>query len=776
VTSKKLWIAITGVVALVALGGRRGPCDRAWFSAGLADLGVCPDGHVRQVVELAAHALRRGAPGEVTVKSTARYVGVDASDRREAGPRIEVDGLALIGADKVARPLAVAGWAHAAGEATAELTLPEVPDGDYQLRAHYRTALGDGEVDAPLALYAPARIHVLTDRPLYEPGNTMRFRAVALRAHDLTPLDQRPGVWVVRDPDNEVLLEEAAPAGAWGVAVGSFPLDKAARAGTWKIAWRSAGAIDEVEVRVEPFTLPRFRIDAIAGRPFYQAGDRPTIKGAVLYSSGAPVAGAKLEIAWDVQGAWPPPTGWQAGELPRAAVASANGRFELALPQIPADLQGTATLTARIAAVDGAGDRVTGAAQVLLSEDAIAAQVVTELGDGLVEGYANRAYVRVTTPDGRVVSKTKIRVTRSWQPEHAGDDGELDEDGVASLVLDPGVPVNVVIPARPWRPAPRPAAVARGEVLDLISGGGATLADQLALDRWLPALAGCAKWVDGGSGQAPLGLRADAAGRVIAVDAGGTGLERCAAAVARAQALPRGAERLYAVALAFTDPGLPQLVASVDSTHAAPAGLAEQVAERGRGARDCLPEIDGKLATMLAWRARAGVKDVELMGWLADPSAAAGPTAPGCLTSALARGAKLALAEPAAADAMGVVRFAIGVPTSSADPPPQATTMLGYELVVTAALPGAPSTKVRVPPGAVPPLRMRITPVIAAPGGAVTAELIRGPAFAGKLPEKLALDCRAQRAEATLDAERRATFTLDPAATGWCTVSSGGGT
>src|SRR2546426_972365 len=83
------------------------------------------------------------------------------------------------------------------------------PDGDYQLRARYRTHLGPGEVSLPLALYTPARVHVITDRPLYEPGNTVRFRAVVLRARDLAPLDARPGTWVVKDPDNEVVLEEA---------------------------------------------------------------------------------------------------------------------------------------------------------------------------------------------------------------------------------------------------------------------------------------------------------------------------------------------------------------------------------------------------------------------------------------------------------------------------------------------------------------------------------------------------------------------------------------
>ena len=41
----------------------------------------------------------------------------------------------------------------------------------------------------------------------------------------------------------------------------------------------------------------------------------------------------------------------------------------------------------------------TGAASVLLSEDPIAVQAVTELGDGLVQGFNNRVYLRATTAD-----------------------------------------------------------------------------------------------------------------------------------------------------------------------------------------------------------------------------------------------------------------------------------------------------------------------------------------------------------------------------------------
>ena len=776
--NKKLWIAAAVALWLAAFATWHDRCRSAWWSYGI-DVARCPDGTPRQSARLDAQGMQRGARGEVQLRATAHYTTGDADEAQQAPvARIDSIELSLIGAHHAPWPLDVP-WRQGGGAALASVALPVVPDGDYQLRARYATRLGTGEVTAPLALYAPARIHVITDRPLYEPGNTVRFRAVVLRARDLAPLEQRPGVWTVTDPEGEVLLEEAAPAGAWGVVAGSFPLDKAARTGAWSVAWRSADAIDQVAFTVEPFTLPRARIDALADRAFYRPGDRPRVKGAVLYSSGAPVGAAAVDVTWQVEGAWPPPPAWLDHELPRRARTQANGRFELALPAIPADLQGTATLTAQLQAIDPAGDRTTGVARVVLSQDGIAVSAVTELGDGLAESFNNRLYLRVATPDGQVLANTKIEVGRAWQPGAPRLTAETDEDGVASLQIDPGAPVNIVVPAPPWRPAPPPAVVTRGEIRELVAGQGAGLADQAALDRWLPRLAACAKWAAPESGSIKLALRVLAAGTVTAASAGGSALERCVVAVANGQRLAAGAERLYAIDYAFGDPALPTLTPEIDAALAAPDGLDEALTELARGTRDCLPRGAGgpvgALASLLGWRARAGSKDIELTGWIADPAAEPGARAAlPCVMSRIAAGRRLPLAEPATSDGLGVARFTLAEPAGEAAQRPQPTTMLGYELEVAAATAGHPSTRLRVAPGAIPDLRIRVAPVLANPGEPVTAQLIRGPKFTGALPPRLALDCAIQHATAPLDAEHRATLALDATTEGWCTVSGGG--
>ncbi len=770
---REVWIPIAAGFFIIAAAIPSRICRETFRKYGIA-LPHCPDGEIRQTAQLEVASLRRGVEGSVYLSASAHYTVKNADDvETEPVPHFESIKLTLVNAKKIATPMEVE-WDRFGDISRGKLKLPEVPDGDYQLHADYETRLGKGELDVPLPLYTPARIHVITDRPLYEPGNVVKFRAVVLRARDLAPLDGRPGMWTVRDPNGEVLLEEKAAAGDWGVVSGTFPLDKAAQTGNWTVSWVSSDAADNVPFTVEPFTLPRFHVDASTQKPFYRAGDTPTIKGAVLYSSNAPVANAKLDIEWTIAGEWPPPSEWQDRLLPKHAQSAANGRFELALPQIPQDLQGTATLVAHISAIDPAGDRVESSTSVLLSKDGIQATAVTELGNGLVQSFNNRMFVRVTTPDGRVVANTKIKVRRTWQPNDKGIDAELDEDGVASLQIDPGAPVNVIIPAQPWRPAPKQALVTRGQPEELIGDEGASLADQVELDHWLAALAPCAKWVADSETETTVGLRVDQGGAILSVGAGPSALDQCTVTTLRGKRLPAGGERLYKLSFHYTDPELPTLTPSIESALETPAGLAAQIQTLAHSTRDCLPQVEGALPSFLTWRVRAGAKEVELGGWARDPKAEPGTQAAmGCVTSRISGSGRIKLADAFAGDSLGMIRFSLTLPERMHQSKPQATTMLGYELDVTAAIDGVPSTKLRVAPGEVPRLRMRVTPVIAKPGDKITAQLIRGPDFTGDLPKKLFLQCLKSKGEAELDSEHKAQLAIDPATEGWCEITGG---
>lgn len=771
-------VAVLGLVAAVI-------ASRTCFSTGFAHglwLDECPDGELRQVVILSAGSLMRGAEATVNVSVFAAYT-TGPSDTRESAPLTRyTPKLTLVGpaGEQALEPKEK--WSNSAEVRWAAVVLPTVPDGDYVLRATVNSSLGETVVDAPVPLYAPARIHVLTDRPLYEPGNTVQFRGLALHAGTLAPLDGRPGVWRVSDPNGEVLLEEKAPAGDWGVMRGSFPLDAEAPSGTWTVSWTSGPASESRTFVVKPFTLPRFRVEASTAKPYYRRGERPELRGEVRYSSGAPVAKAKVELTWSPSGAWPPPTSWVDGSaLPRHAETDASGTFSVTLPAVPDDLQGEAHLFAALSAVDPSGDRVEGAADVLLAQDAIAVSAVTELADGLVEGFNNRLFLRATTSDGRVLANAQLTVKRLWEPTDKGVTAEADEDGVASLQLDPGPAVNVIIPALPFRPPPKADPVTRSSLVDRLADDEVRLGDRLAFDRAESALAACTRYVDDDELAVTFGVHVRATGAIGGL-VGPTGaLGRCVERVLAGLRFGAGPERLYEVGFQFNDEDLPRLQPTVEAVPRTPEWVERAFSEAMSDVRDCLPSTvtSGPLQRRAFWRHLPGEASLALT-WVPDPRGGRVPEpAVACITSRLAR-LPLKLPKPDAHDeeeaplaAVGVAMFEVSAPEKYEAERPQETIMEGYEFLVTAKKGGEVlgSTKLRVRPGRIPDVRLRASSQLLSPGERVTVQLLRGPDWAGVLPEKLWLRQGARTWEAAFDEKTKsAAFELPKDVEGWFSV------
>ncbi|WP_257454756.1 MG2 domain-containing protein [Archangium lipolyticum] len=765
-------------------------CVSTWLFQGVK-VPRCPDGRLRQVPSLFVEGLARETTGSVAVSAEAH--GVTSRDgERLAAPVRRLDAsLFLVDAQGKESPLEPElDWKQDSSfTLRSRVKLPALPDGDYRLRARVTSPLGTDTVEAPLALYAPARVHVLSDRPLYEPGHQVRFRAVVLRAKDLAPIDGRPGTWFVIDPSGEVVLEQRAPAGPWGVVAGDFPLDSGAPTGRWTVRWTSGDASAETSFQVKPFTLPRFRVEAQSTRPFWRAGESPVVEGQVVYSSGAPVADAAVDVNWNASGGWPPPNEWLDEKakdgLPRKARTDASGHFRLTLPRVPYDLRGQATLSAWLSATDPAGDQVQSGASVLLAEDALSVSAVTELEDGLVEGYSNRVYLRATSADGRLLPGAELTVKRAWDPRDEGVRAVTDEDGVAAFQLDPGPPVNVVIPAMPVRRVPPPPPVALGSVRDLLSEDGEPgLEDQLALERWLGSLRPCARFVaEDGSASVTLGVRVASGGTVVDVTAEESPLGDCLASAVRARTLPPGRERMLSLALEVSDPGLPVLsfeaddVSGGDSSEGVQAALGSALLD----ARACLPEnlsLSAPLPATLTWRTRAGRREVEV-GWLSLPQAR-GMLSAEHLPCIQSRFTRLMLMYEAGApeNAMGVVRLtAEPQGHGESDGVSQETTLLGYELRVsaTAGKEDLGATKLVLHPARLPPTRLRATPVLARAGEEVRIELLRGPDFNGELPKTLYLQAGEERLEAEVEKPGPvARFRLPVGFEGWAEASWAG--
>lgn len=776
-TPNRPWlpVAAVAVVLFTFIGLCVGyPCFWTGLRYGLW-FDQCPASDLRLAADVSVQGLIRGDEGEVRVQPIAHFLegsGLDAYPT--SSPFARGASVELTLTDLEDKPLAgveIGRFKKRDGGLVSKVKLPDLPDGDYRVRAVVTTGFETATVDVALPLYAPAIAHVVTDRPLYKPGQEVLLRSVLLKRTDLTPLDGRPGRWRILAPDGTEMHTERSKAAAYGVSHTSFPLDRRAEQGRWTAIFESGGTTDTVTFDVKPFKLPRFTVELKPARTWFRIADELKVEGVARYASGAPVANAPVTVRLAAsEGRWPMPLDW---EEPLEATTGADGRFEVVFGEVPSDLIERATFFAQAQVTEAAGEVAAAGTSVILSADDLKVEAVTELGDGLVEGFNNRAYLRVSRPDDTPLPLVDIVVENLWDPTAPKREAKTDEDGVAALQLDPGAPVTVVIPATPVRYRPlTPESVRLDQASEMTDGRGLDLDERRSLDAIYPAVARCGDFAPGGT-STYLAVKVGASGAVERVGAGDSVVDRCVADALRGLRMPAAAEaRTFYLGWYVPDSLLPTVSASFSQTWGVDGGAAQGLGDGALRARRCLQRGQGLNSQLfrLHWGTRKGsdALDLEL-----TPQAGSGlpPSATACIAAQL-RSARLPA--PAEADGMGGGSVYLSVPSGPGAGTSQPTTTIGYELQVKLPKPGVEGGKTRLvlPVGAIPDLRLRATPSLAKAGEVVEVEMLRGPGWRGDLPTKLWLS-HGNRGLVEEDVvENKARFTIPEGAEGFLHVST----
>src|SRR5262249_43947985 len=149
------------------------------------------------------------------------------------------------------------------GRAELSFRVPSLPPGAYQLEVVSRSLLGEETLRRALTLRPLRRLLLVTDRPAYQPGQTICVRALALEARDLTPLPAAvaaPLTVEIEDARANKLCRRELTTSHFGIASTDFPLADEVNAGAFRVRAVLAGQRAERLVNVKPYVLPRFRV------------------------------------------------------------------------------------------------------------------------------------------------------------------------------------------------------------------------------------------------------------------------------------------------------------------------------------------------------------------------------------------------------------------------------------------------------------------------------------------------------------------------------------
>ncbi|MDR0882142.1 MAG: A-macroglobulin complement component [Candidatus Adiutrix sp.] len=262
---------------------------------------------------------------------------------------------------------------------------------------------------SPEQLGGPERnlVFLATDKPIYQPGETVYLRAVALQADTYFPVTGQPGpalfkITGPRDNELETLpgeLVDSTAGAAWTIP-----------AGTPGGRYRAAASLGGSPVSVRPFEIrayqpPRLKSQIDFQREGYGPGDVATAVLTVTRAEGGIPAGAKITAIARIDGR-------EAARVDNLTV-DPEGRCQVSftLPK-PLELgEGTLAL-----AIEDGGVVETAAKTIPILLQTLDLAFYPEGGD-LVAGLPGRVYVQARRPDGKPADLTGeiIRVDAAGQ-------------------------------------------------------------------------------------------------------------------------------------------------------------------------------------------------------------------------------------------------------------------------------------------------------------------------------------------------------------------------
>jgi uncharacterized protein YfaS (alpha-2-macroglobulin family) len=319
----------------------------------------------------------------------------------------------------------------AQGSGNPRFDLPDWADGDYELRITAKTTSGSEVLTRQVKLTRSWRLMLSTDKPLYQPGQTILARALALRRPDLKPVAQQSAVFTLTDPRGNVLFKHIAATSAFGITSATCALDQEILEGNYTLACRVGDTESKLSLDIRRYTLPKFKIDVRPDRPYYAPGETARLTVQSDYFFGKPVADAAVAVEVKTLDAGERTVQKLTGQTDQDGSAKLQFTVPAALVGRETD-GGDARLRFLVTVTDSAGQKYTTTAERIVTNRPVRIDAIPESGT-LVRGVANTVYVLVRKVDGSPVPGVTV--------EAVGDGIEAktrtDKRGAASLSVTP---------------------------------------------------------------------------------------------------------------------------------------------------------------------------------------------------------------------------------------------------------------------------------------------------------------------------------------------------
>jgi hypothetical protein len=315
------------------------------------------------------------------------------------------------------------GSTDATGSAPVQFTVPPEWEGDAELVVGASSDLGADEVSSPIQLARTYRLLLSSDKPVYQPGEVIHLRSLALGTVDSLPAAGAAVHFEVLGPQGSALLSQDVVASEFGIAAVDLPLAADATQGQYRLRATLGDTVSELSVDVNQAELPQFLVEVQADAPYYLPGQVMAGQVNASYFFGKPVANGDVTLQLLASGQGQDPTAGDQRFFMQElrGQTDENGRFTFLfeLPALPdaafaphqaGGPETTLALDLEATVSDRIGNSEFGWQKLSLARQPLLIDVVAE-GGTLRTGVENILYVLTSYPDGQpAATAVEVRI------------------------------------------------------------------------------------------------------------------------------------------------------------------------------------------------------------------------------------------------------------------------------------------------------------------------------------------------------------------------------
>jgi A-macroglobulin complement component/alpha-2-macroglobulin family protein/carboxypeptidase family protein/MG2 domain-containing protein/A-macroglobulin receptor len=313
--------------------------------------------------------------------------------------------------------------------------------GNYNLHYTVDTSLGTTEYTQGIRLHDKVGILLTTDKTIYQPGQMIHVRALALDRSDHRAVGNRSLLFEMEDSHGNKVFKKATQTDEFGIGSAEFGLASEVNLGTYHLrgilgeTGTDSPNTAEIALSVDKYVLPKFKVDLnfTSTEGSKKHGYRPgeIVSGTVQanYFFGNALGEAEVSIkatGMDV-------TTFQAAALEGKTDRDGAYHFKLPLPAYlagrPLD-KGAAKLLIEATVKDTAGHSESRGEPVTVSDSPFLLTAIPE-GGALIPGLENQVFLLASYPDGSPVEATLSVHTKSGEQQTV----KTDAGGIAAITL-----------------------------------------------------------------------------------------------------------------------------------------------------------------------------------------------------------------------------------------------------------------------------------------------------------------------------------------------------